>query len=160
MATICCALEKNIVSQFASTMSASDMSHAGAPRDPDHYTIKAGAMIFCGILMSLTAIFAVVEFSNRDLKDAFVRMDEKVERKFDHLNAKIDAVDRKVDTVDRKVDGLQIEMTHVKHRLDKVEQGLEKIEHRLNTVDQRLGKVQRHVEIMPPRPPAARSGLR
>ncbi|MFC4422056.1 hypothetical protein [Cupriavidus pampae] len=157
-------MEKNIVSQFASTMSASDMSHTGAPRDPDHYTIKAGAMIFCGILMSLTAIFAVVEFSNRDLKDAFVRLDDKlekkfelidkrfelIEKKFERIDLKLDALDRKIEAVDRKVDGLQIEVTHVK-------QHLEKGERRLDAVEPRLIKLEKHVELTRP---AARSGLR
>lgn len=116
------------------------------PRDPDHLTLRAGALIFGGIIVSLSAIFAIMEYSNRDLRlglsrleNKFDRFEQHVERRFERMDQRFERIDQrfermdqrfvaiesKVDVLNRKVDGIQIELTHTNRRLDKVEQQVE-----------------------------------
>ncbi|WP_354688134.1 hypothetical protein [Cupriavidus plantarum] len=88
------------------------------PRDPGHVPLKAGAFLFAGILASLSAVFAIVEYSSRDLKDALARIETQFDSRLNRLETRFDQrfdrIESQVQALDRKVDRLEI-------RLDKVQ---------------------------------------
>lgn len=97
---------------------AGDFPHTLTPRDPGHLPLKVGALLFAGVLTSLSAVFAIVEYSGRDLKDALVRIETQFDNRLGRLETKFDQrfdrLEAQVHALDRKVDRLEV-------RLDKVE---------------------------------------
>lgn len=75
----------------------------GSPDDPNLHTVRSAAVIFSGVVMALTAIFGIVEYSARDTRETLVRFESKLDRLTETMNR----VSATVEIHGRRLDSLE-----------------------------------------------------
>lgn len=108
---------------------AGDFPHTLTPRDPGHLPLKVGALLFAGVLTSLSAVFAIVEYSGRGLKDALLRIETHFDGRLDRLETQFDNRLGRLETkFDQRFDRLEAQVHALDRKVDRLEVRLDKVE--------------------------------